>query len=538
MAKKKCATCGVTKPDTADHFRIYIETGKLSATCRACRAARHKEVRSSPEVRSRLAKLQKVRDERKAEAKRKLKKDPGPQPEGKTIPDSKVYVVTYAQNATPVHKPFLDALLNYCAANNAELVVIGGRYKNPTSIFSKKMEHDEWWSRDIHPWLFRGRRTLGKHLTIFGDISIQPTATRPLTDFEVFSGPCSAIFGHPKIQLKTVATAKRRYPRILTTTGAVTKANYTDSKAGKKAEAHHIFGATVVEQGENLFHIRQINALADGSFIDLETRYTASGTEAAPPPLALVCGDIHVDFADQEVLNATFRAADSILETLRPKKLILHDVLHFATRNHHTINDPTDKYARAHGLAQDVVKTEVEEAVEFLDSFPEWVQPIVIASNHDEAFDRWLNEANPKHDPVNALFWHETWARKLRAFHRDGHFSPAFKLVYKAIGQRRAKFWDREEPLLVGGSYVNFHGDHGIDGARGSIQQYARLGAKTVIGHRHSPGILDGCYQAGVTGDLDQGYNRLPSSWLNTHCLIYANSKRTLIHVIDGAWRG
>jgi len=61
---------------------------------------------------------------------------------------------------------------------------------------------------------------------------------------------------------------------------------------------------------------------------------------------------------------------------------------------------------------------------------------------------------------------------------------------------------------------------------------------KTVIGHSHSPAILDGCYQVGVTGRLNQDYNDLPSSWMNTHCVIYANGKRSLLHVIEGEWRG
>lgn len=467
-----------------------------------------------------------------------LKKDPGPQQLRKTVPKSKTYVITYAQNATPVFQPFLDSLLVYCKENNAELIVIPGRYTNPTSIWSKNMQTNEWWDPKLHGYLFDGRKTLGGHLTVFGDISIQPTAVHPLTGFEVYSGECSAIFGHPKLQLETVATAERYYPRILTTTGAVTKPNYTHSKAGKKAEAHHVYGACVVEQGDKLFHLRQINATKDGSFIELDKHYSGAGVQKAAPPLALICGDIHVERSDKAVLKATFSDPNSIVNTLKPKAIVYHDVLDFERRNHHTINDFQLRYERVRQIKGDKVEEEVLDAVYFLDHYtPDETQGIVVQSNHDEAYDRWLNEIDPRKDPINAKFFYESWVRKIHAFEKTKTWTPAFELTYREYGQARMRFLHRNEPMQIGGIYVNFHGDKGLNGSKGTAQTYAKLGAKTVIGHSHSPCILDGCYQVGVTGLLDQGYNNTPTSQLNTHCLIYANSKRTLLNVIFGEWR-
>jgi hypothetical protein len=64
-----------------------------------------------------------------------------------------------------------------------------------------------------------------------------------------------------------------------------------------------------------------------------------------------------------------------------------------------------------------------------------------------------------------------------------------------------------------------------------------RIGVKSIIGHSHTPAIEEGCYQVGTSTKLSRGYTHGPSSWLNTHCLIYPNGKRTLINVIDGKWR-
>lgn len=465
--------------------------------------------------------------------------EPPPQPLRTKAPKSKTYVITYAQNATPVHPAFLASLLRYCEERKATLLVLPGRYKNPTSIFSQGMASEDWWDTALHPYLFAGRMNLGKNLTVYGDISIQPTADRPLTGFEAFTGVSSAIFGHPKLQLTTVATG-HDYPRILTTTGAVTRPNYTNTKAGKKAGFHHILGATVVEQGENLFHLRQINALDDGSFIDLDREYTVDGSNEAKRALALYCGDIHDAHADAEVIDATFTAPSSIVNILRPEKIIYSDVLDFDARNHHTIGDFCDRYARARNERGDSVEEECRSAISFLDDLtPEDAEPVVIASNHDEAFDRWLNEANPKQDPLNAKFYHQMWLAKIDAYEEYSVWIPAFELFYAVHGKNRARFLARDEAYRIGGILVSCHGDEGPNGAIGTRLGFARMGAKTMIGHGHSPGILDGCMQVGVTGKRDQGYNNpMLSSWLNSHGVIYANKKRTLINVIAGSWRG
>ena len=62
------------------------------------------------------------------------------------LPKKRRYVITCAQNATPVNKPFLEALRVYCKHNKAELVVIPIRYKNPTSTFSASQRNEERWA--------------------------------------------------------------------------------------------------------------------------------------------------------------------------------------------------------------------------------------------------------------------------------------------------------------------------------------------------------------------------------------------------------
>lgn len=467
---------------------------------------------------------------------------PGPPPELErmippTTPPPAVerYVVTYAQNATPVHEPFLAALRVYCEAQGAHLVVIPGRYKNPTSQWGEHHSHDEWWAPEIAGDLFAGRMSIGK-LHVIGDVSIQPTADRPLTGLEPFAASGSVVFAHPKIQLRTIPGVERYYPRILTTTGAVTLPNYTASKAGKKAEPRHRIGALIIERDPHLFHVRHVQAGADGSFTDLDREYTPEGVRAAPRALALVLGDVHVAKADRLVLDATLYAPGSIANVLRPRTIVYHDTLDFDARNHHSRGLFTDRFDRVSGLKNDDVEAEVLDAIRFLDATPDYADPVVVRSNHDAAFDRWLRETDGREDPRNAGFWFAVWSAVMDARQAGTEWPDAFALVYRDRGAGRARFLRTDEPYEVGGSFLHFHGHVGLNGARGSLSSYARLGARLVIGHGHSPGILDDVYQGGAC-NLDHGYNETPSSWLTTHTILYASGARTLVSVIRGSWR-
>jgi hypothetical protein len=252
---------------------------------------------------------------------------------------------------------------------------------------------------------------------------------------------------------------------------------------------------------------------------------------------ALICGDTHVAKSDMQVINATFNGDESICGRLKPHKIVYHDLLDFESRSHHDRNLLTERIQRIYGEKQDIVEHEIMEAISFIDEMtPEKSEPIVIIANHDEHFDRWLREANPSLDPVNARFFHEAWYKLLSYYEKHREFIPAFELFYHERGNKRARFIRRDDILKIAGIYCNFHGDKGLNGSRGSTLAYARLGVKTVVGHSHSPEIMDGCYKVGVSGKLDMDYNYTPTSWLNSHVVIYANGKRSLINIIDGKW--
>lgn len=452
------------------------------------------------------------------------------------------YVVTCAQNATPIHSPTFRSIERYCEHNNATLIVIPTRYKNPTSMWTSQEEGAEWWAAEITPHLLNTRVELCENLVLLGDIRIQPTATRPTSGLETFTGGKSAVIGHPKLELVTIATPQNALPKVMMTTGSITQRNYTDSRAGKKGEHHHTYAATVIEISGNHFYFRQINASDDGKFYDIDTLYTPNGVEAGQRVSGLVLGDLHHRFVDEGVVKATFSSRRSIINATQPEHVVYHDVMDFYSQNHHHRGKVFTRIAK-HKAGRSKVEDEINELAQFIDQQTKEGQKVIfVPSNHPDALARWVEETDWRSDPENAEFYLET-AHVMSASARMGQsgaehvdpFAHWMRKKLKCVDQ--CHFPERDESYQIEGIEVSFHGDRGPGGARGSIRGFGKIGVKTIIGHSHTPGIMDGVYQVGTSSKLRMEYNTGPSSWLNCHALIYPDGKRTLISIIDGRWR-
>jgi len=377
---------------------------------------------------------------------------------------------------------------------------------------------------------------------LLADIKTQPTAQSPLFGLETITGEASAIVAHPRVEFITIATPQGHLAKILTTTGAITNANYIPSKAGKKGEHHHTFGACVVEiEANETFHLRQINAIRDGSFQDLNWVYNKD-TRTPGVVEALIMGDTHEEFLDSEVAVATFDPKLGMVAVLKPKYLVWHDLHDFYSRNHHHKHETFINYVKHHSGTDNVEKA-LDKTFAFVDSItPSYVKNIFVSSNHPAALERWVKECNPHTDPENCVFWAKTFeVMCLNAKMTDTGAKTIDPFAYwgmkKLKTASQAKFLGRTESFLIKGIEVGYHGHQGTNGARGSRASFAKIATKTVIGHGHSPGINAGCYQVGLNARYALEYVSGPSSWMHTNCLIYANGKRTLLSIIRGNWR-
>ena len=112
------------------------------------------------------------------------------------------FIISWAQNATPIHKNLMKNIEAYAGSLNAGIHIVAGRYSNPTSIFTDKDK--DWWSPKVTPYLDAARHNLHKNLQVLSDVKIPPTGSTPLSGLNSVTGLESCIVGHPRQQVKSL----------------------------------------------------------------------------------------------------------------------------------------------------------------------------------------------------------------------------------------------------------------------------------------------------------------------------------------------
>lgn len=452
-------------------------------------------------------------------------------------------VITCATNATPVHQGFFSALQGYCQTMGAELLVIPLLHRSPGATPGR----DDWWSAELAPYIFAGRREIAPGLTLLADIKTPPAAADPLAGLHALTGTGSGVVGHPQVALTTLPTFQHRPAKIMATTGAVTLPNYPATKAGALGEFSHSLSALIVEiDSDNAaWHIRHIAAdEKTGDFHDLEFEYYADGTRFGNGGVAaIVLGDAHVKFIDPDVTAATFVEPGCMVKALHPAALVWHDLLDFYAGSHHHRGDPLIQFAKHRGGHADI-RAEIQQAFDFVAKHsPAWCKNVIAGSNHNDHLGQWVRATDPRKDPENAELWAELYAAMLAGADMGPGGATAPDPLQHLAGtmlacNARTIWLGRAGAFAVHGVELSLHGDKGPNGARGSRQALAKIGEKSIVGHSHSPGIKGGCYQVGTSSRYDLEYAvSSPGSWAHTHCILYKNGKRTLINVVNGRWR-
>ncbi|MCI0560001.1 MAG: hypothetical protein MN733_16045, partial [Nitrososphaera sp.] len=263
---------------------------------------------------------------------------------------------------------------------------------------------------------------------------------------------------------------------------------------------------------------------------------TSTHIKAGKRAEALILGDEHTLFTSKEVTQATFAEEGGIASVLRPKYLVRHDLIDSYSISHHHHNQPDRQYVKYRTNVNKLEEELVLTARYLEETTPKGSVSVIVPSNHANHIQRWLREVDWRAEPWNAKIYHEMWAAWLDALDNQQPFHP-FNWWLKHNCKADVIHLQPDYPFIVKGIYLGYHGDKGINGAKGTLNQFAKIGVKTVIGHWHTPSIEKGAYQVGTSTRLNLEYTEGPSSWLNTHCICHANSKRQLINVIKGAWR-
>ncbi len=449
------------------------------------------------------------------------------------ISKSKKYIISSAQNNTALDQRFWKAILKYAEHFKAQILIVPVLYKVRTNKLDSK---DAWWPPEVEPYLVQNDIKLINGVRLMAHVPIVAPATNPLTGFESLSQADSAIFGHGQIQMRTIPTPQRRLPKILQTTGSVSEKNYTRSKAGIKGDFHHSLGAVIVEESENgNAHIRGIIGDENSEFYDLDYHCTAKQVKKVTSIPAIVLGDEHVIDSCPDVQEATF-GTDGIVQSCRPLYIVRHDVIDAYSVSHHHRNSPSIRYQK-YWEETDRLEDELKQTARHIENTtPSFSTSVIVPSNHHNHISRWLEESDWRNEMWNARIYHELWAEWLAHIEARQQFHP-FTWWMQQNCTADVMYLLEDYPFIVNGIYLGYHGDRGLNGAKGNIKSFAKIGAKTVVGHLHTPGIEKGCYQTGISSILNPSYTSGPSSWMNTHALIHPSGKRQLVHIIRGEYR-
>ncbi len=481
-----------------------------------------------------------------------------PKPRQITGPSAGVkrFFLTSAQNNTSVFRAAWDNIQALCVHYDARLIVSPFTYHKklwsmsgevtPGSIKKSDMESN-WWAEEVRPYLVIDQVRLGKALVFCAGMNILPTAVNPLTGLELHTGRSSAVYPHAKMQLVSVASGKYEGTKLMYTTGTVTKRNYLQKKAGQTAEPHHCYGGLIVEISEDgAFFVRQVQADEQGVIHDLDVRVAGGVVSTGNPIEGITWGDVHAIKMDP-VIESISWGDGGMLDTLQPKYQFFHDVFDMYVRNHHERMNPHRMFERKVENLEHIYD-EARNAGDFLrNSARDWCRSVVVKSNHDDAFERWLQSLDcPRdRDVANLKIWHEgnlAWIE--HAEKQDKSFLPIEWLLKTQGGAPNSvQFLHDDESFILckdehGGIECGMHGHLGVNGSKGNLRGFSKTGRRSNTADKHQAGIFNGAYQAGVTGKLDMKYNKGLSTWSQSDILTYRNGMRAIVTKWKGRWRG
>jgi len=453
------------------------------------------------------------------------------------IHNKKRFILTTGVTGCKADYAGVESIKNYCKRKDAASLILVA--SDPAhNMFAPDAEYgtiDEALCDDDNFAIVPCNTDLNSNLSI-STIKLSAKHIDPATSMKrIASKNGTFIFASPKQRLAPVAVSNTKMPHFVMTTGAITRPDYTSSnymsdRTAFIAKHDHVMGGLIIEIVDDTFyHFRQFQLSEDGSFVDLGIRYHPDGSIEEERPEAFILGDWHCGVTDPNAKAAW----EEVITSLKVKRVITHDIFDGMSINHHERNN-TAQRAKIAIAGQHNLNSEINMLVRDIDYLSSICDELVIVkSNHDEFLDRYLASGYYVKDPEN-----HRYALELAIALIDGHDPLAYAVDEIGLSEPNKVRWlDRDEDFKIAGVQLGAHGDLGANGARGSLKNIEAAYSNSITGHSHSPEILRNSWQVGTSSYLKLNYNRGPSSWLHTSCLLYKDGTRQLINSLNGKWR-
>lgn len=460
----------------------------------------------------------------------------------KAIKNHQRFFITTAVTGCKANDEFVASIENFCDKNNAHALVLVA--SDPAhNKFSPGADYgtiDAQLARSKKISLVVSDVALNTNLCI-STVKLSAKHVDPATSMgRIASKNGTFVFASPKQRLKAIPVSNKKFPHFVMTTGAVTLPdystdNYMSGRTAFIAEHDHVMGGLIIEVvDDDRYHFRQVQMGENGSLIDLGVRYNPDDSVEQVAPEAFVLGDWHSGATDPTARSAW----EEVVTLLDIQRLIMHDLFDGDSINHHERKNVVSRAQKVRDNRHDL-KNELRNLVTDLDYLTNLVNEVVVVkSNHDEFLDRYLMSGYYVKDPQN-----HRYALDLAKIAMDGGDPLQFAVndlcdsEQEKVFNKHIRWLDRDEDYKIAGIQLGAHGDLGANGSRGGIKSIEAAYGYSVTGHSHTPEILRGAWQVGTSSFLKLDYNRGPSSWLHSSCLVYPDGSRQLINSINGEWR-
>ena len=331
--------------------------------------------------------------------------------------------------------------------------------------------------------------------------------------------------------MKVLLRPKGDDVHIMSTSGSITRKNYSDSKVGEHGEVHHVYGFTIIEKSDidknRCLIPRFVNCTSDGDFIDLNWKIENGKIVSNTTCDALILGDIHNAQLDDKLFDKTI----SIFNQIKPDNVFVHDLTDATSVNPHEVLDMYIKKEKINSGESDVRK-ELFNCVSFVENKLTKIPAKhygVIESNHDVFFDRWVNNFNWKHDLHNSeAYLMLAGLQQNKGVKYYGNVFGTFLMQEcSKRGIDKIKYLVYGSNVKIDNIICSMHGDFGASGAKGSVSSFGRLSMKSYTAHTHSHEVFNGAYCVGCSCTTKQYYTRKGlTKWSQGHGVIYKNGKR------------
>lgn len=452
------------------------------------------------------------------------------QAQEREIPKSNVYLITSAQNSTPIQENLLTNMKAYAKHKGASIAIIASRFRNP-SLYDEGLKKN-YWDKRTEEYLIASRYKLCDNLIVASDLRIPYTTSTPCNTLEKLKGGHSYIGGHPKQDMRAIPTLDGQHEKYVYTTGSLTLPdNYSDTSTGAIAKENHCMGFLVVEvQDTGHFTVINVEADHEGNFIDRTTVVTNGVVEVNQDTVeVMVVGDSHIGKHDR---NATL-ATSLMITDLNPSTVVLHDVLS-AESVHYYNRISIFEMLKMRDEGRHKLRDEIDESINYIRAIAYVADRVVIPqANHHDIVDKWLDTADWKKDPDNARLYLE-----LASIKADNSIDSG-KGVFAHLIDSRTK--DRGNVITLSyndsyrvlGTEFSQHGNIGLNGARGSARAYLKTGVPHHIAHGHTPYKDGDVICVGTNSLARMGYNKGYSGWRRLNSILTKNKKSQYIQVVS-----